>query len=191
MASNGGQAITDRELVARVLTGDRDSYAELVRAHQSRLYQLCLAYLGDPREAEEAAHVAFIKAYGALSRFRLDAAFGTWLYRIGINHCKDILKMRRRSRVRSLDAWVEETGRLPEALVQDVKETDPEAAARLKAAMAHLSEGEREVLLKVADRSDEDYGVLAKEMGLTREGVKGRLKRARAKVMAYLKRHGG
>jgi RNA polymerase sigma-70 factor (ECF subfamily) len=155
-----------------------------------------LAYLGDPREAEEAAHVAFIKAYGALSRFRSDASFGTWLFRIGINHCKDVLKARGRNRFLSLDAMLEGpdgsgSGRVPEGLVQAAPKDDSETAARLKDAMGRLSAGEREVLLKVADRSEEDYGAIGQEMGLSREGVKGRLKRARAKVIGYLKKHGG
>lgn len=175
----------------RVLSGDLDAYADLVRGHQSRLYQLCLAYLGDPSEAEEAAHVVFIKAYQALGRFRLESSFGTWLFRIGINQCKDMLKSRRRRRTQSLDGYLEETGRLPEALVQEAREDDPATRARLKAAMDRLSAGEREVLAKVAERPGEDYGALAAELGLSREGVKGRLKRARAKMAEYLKRHGG
>jgi RNA polymerase sigma-70 factor (ECF subfamily) len=151
-----------------------------------------LAYLGDPREAEEAAHVVFIKAYGSLARFRGEAAFGTWLFRIGINHCKDVLKMRRRSRVKSLDSILETTGRMPESLVQEAKADDrPESAARLREAMGRLSRGEREVLLRVADRPDEDYGSIGTEMGLTRESVKGRLKRARAKIIRFMKKRGG
>jgi len=133
--------------------------------------------------------VVFIKAYGALSRFRSESSFGTWAFRIGINHCKDVLKSRKRNKTRSLDAMVEETGRLPQALVTEARESDPETSARLKAAMERLSEGERTILTRVAERPEEDYGVLAREMGLTREGVKGRLKRARAKVTAYLKKH--
>jgi RNA polymerase sigma-70 factor (ECF subfamily) len=150
-----------------------------------------LAYLGDPREAEEAAHVAFIKAYGSLARFRGESSFGTWLFRIGINHCKDVLKMKRRSRVKSLDAMMEGTDRVPEGLVQQAKPDDSGTAAKLTEAMGRLSEGERKVLLKLAERPGEDYGVLGREMGLTREGVKGRLKRARAKIIGFLKKRGG
>jgi len=135
--------------------------------------------------------VAFIKAYGSLARFRGEASFGTWLFRIGINHCKDVLKMRRRSRVKSLDAMLEGTDRVPEGLVQQAKADDPETAGKLKEAMGCLSEGEREVLLKLAERPDEDYGVIGHEMGLTREGVKGRLKRGRAKIIHFLKKRGG
>jgi RNA polymerase sigma-70 factor, ECF subfamily len=176
-------------MISRILAGDRDLYAELVKANQSRLYQLCLAYLGDPNDAEEAAHMVFIKAYAALPRFRGDAAFGTWLFRIGINQCKDILKMRRRSRTNSLDDLLGTTNRLPSALVQNVSTPDPEMSVRLNSAMKKLSRGERVVLNRVAENPTVDYGVLGKEMGLSRESVKSHLKRARAKILGFLRKH--
>jgi len=140
--------------------------------------------------------VAFIKAYGSLARFRGEASFGTWLFRIGINHCKDVLKMRSRNRARSLVALLEGTevsgaGRMPASLVQEAKADDPSGpSVHLQEAMGHLSKGEREVLLRVADKPGEDYGSIGLEMGLTREGVKGRLKRARAKVIRFMKKRG-
>jgi len=172
------------------LSGDRDLYAELVKAQQSRLYQLCLSYLGDAHEAEEAAHVVFIKAYRSLSAFRGSSSFGTWLFRIGINQCKDVLKKRSRSRATSLDAILENEGRVPISLIEKSPWDAAEIADIPPEALKRLSRGERDVLLCFADNSGEDYAEIGKRMGLTREAVKGRLKRAREKIQAYLKRHG-
>ena len=182
--------IEEKEIISRVLSGDRDLYVLLVRAHQAQVYQLCLAFLSDPHEAEEAAQSAFIKAYKALGRFRGNAAFRTWITRIGINHCKDVLNSWRRNLFVSLDSLLEDGAPVPQALVAE-PEREPEAIKTVpEAALRRLSKGERAVLELAGKGATLDYGAMGKELGLTRDGVKGRLKRARLKVRKYLKRKG-
>ncbi len=181
--------IEESEIIRRVLAGDRDLYAELVRAHQAPLYQMCLAYLKDPHAAEEAAHVSFIKAYRNLASFRGGSAFRTWLTRIGINHCKDILKKRRRDRTDSLDGMMQDLVRMPVSLVQPPEE--PSSGLQVPpAALALLSRGERAVFEAVARRPEAGYDEIGRELKLSRDGVKGRLKRAREKIQSYLGRSG-
>lgn len=103
-------AIDERSLVQRIVTGDRDAYAELVRAHQARILRVCTALLGDPMLAEDAAQETFLKAYQSLASFRGQSAFGTWLYRIAANRCLDLLRKRQREHTESWDALVEESG---------------------------------------------------------------------------------
>lgn len=181
--------IDEKELIERILSGGRDLYGELVRRHQARLYQLCLAFLGDRHEAEEAAQDVFIKAYGALARFQGQSSFRTWLTRVGINHCKDVLRSRRRSRCVSLDRLLEDGTVLPESLV--VREAEGVSSPREvpRGVWSRLSRGEREVLKRAGEGDRLDYAAIGKALGLTRDGVKGRLKRARGKVKAFLRRH--
>ena len=181
--------IEESEIIKRVLAGDRDLYAELVRAHQAPLFQMCLAYLKDPHAAEEAAHVSFIKAYRNLASFRGGSAFRTWLTRIGINHCKDILKKHRRERTDSLDGMMQDLVRMPESLVQPPEEPSSGLQVQVPpAALALLSRGEREVFEAVARRPEAGYDEIGRELKLSRDGVKGRLKRAREKIQSYLSR---
>lgn len=181
--------IDESDIIRRVLEGDRDLYAELVRAHQAPLFQMCLAYLKDAHAAEEAAHESFIKAYRNLASFRGGSSFRTWLTRIGINHCKDVLKKRRRDRTDSLDGLLEGAVRMPVSLVQDARE--PVSEWRVPpAALALLSRGERAVFEAVAARPEAGYDEIGKELKLSRDGVKGRLKRAREKIQSYLATHG-
>ena len=161
----------------------------MVRAHQTSLFQLCLAFLGDRHEAEDAAQGVFLKAYRSLASFRGGSAFRTWLTRIGINHCKDLLKKRRRRKVVSLDAFLETAQRMPESLVQVLPE---EAHPRRKfppEALGKLSRGERVVFERVVGNPEAGFDEIAKELGLSRDGVKGRLKRARVKIQTYLRKH--
>lgn len=74
---------------ARAKRGDAKAYEALVRAHASFAYNLALRTLGDEVEAEDAAQEAFVRAWRGLPRFRDEARFRTWLYRIVVNQCYD------------------------------------------------------------------------------------------------------
>ena len=86
---------TDREcdqlLVERAQAGDRGAFDLLVAKYQRRLMRLVSRLIHDQAEAEDVVQETFIKAYRALRHFRGEAAFYTWLYRIGINTAKNML----------------------------------------------------------------------------------------------------
>src|SRR5215216_7790147 len=81
----------DRQLVARAQRGDKQAFELLVEKYQRKLARLLSRFIRDPAEVEDVTQEAFIKAYRALSSFRGDSAFYTWLYRIGINTAKNYL----------------------------------------------------------------------------------------------------
>lgn len=82
---------SDQLLVERVQAGDRRAFDILVSKYQRRLMRLVSRLIHDPAEVEDVVQETFIKAYRALRHFRGDAAFYTWLYRIGINTAKNTL----------------------------------------------------------------------------------------------------
>jgi RNA polymerase sigma-70 factor, ECF subfamily len=86
----------DEDLVLRVQQGDKSAFDLLVIKYQHKIIQLVNRYVKDPSEAQDVAQEAFIKAYRALSNFRGDSAFYTWLYRIAINTAKNYLVSRSR-----------------------------------------------------------------------------------------------
>jgi len=81
----------DQILVERVQRGDKKAFELLVSKYQRKLMRLVSRLVYDQAEAEDVVQEAFIKAYRALPNFRGDAAFYTWLYRIGINTAKNYL----------------------------------------------------------------------------------------------------
>ncbi|WP_342113585.1 RNA polymerase sigma factor RpoE [Pseudoduganella sp. OTU4001] len=92
------KADPDRELVERARAGERAAFDLLVARYQRRLLRLVLRLLRDPAEAEDVVQETFLKAYRALPRFRGEAAFFTWLYRIAVNGARNaILRRRQRS----------------------------------------------------------------------------------------------
>lgn len=79
----------DSDLARQAAGGDERAYGVLVRRHKGRLYSLLRHYLGDPEEAREAAHEAFIAAWAALDRYDPARPFGAWLRTIAINKARD------------------------------------------------------------------------------------------------------
>jgi RNA polymerase sigma-70 factor (ECF subfamily) len=89
-------------LVAAAREGDLDAFAELVRRFEPRVRALLSRLLDDEREIEEATQDAFVQTWRSLDRFRGEAAFFTWLYRIAVNEALQRLR-RRRVQVVELD----------------------------------------------------------------------------------------
>ena len=79
----------DDRLVRKAQRGDSRAFAELVDAHQHRLFTLASRELGSAADAEDAVQETFIRAWRALPRFRAEATFSTWLYRICLNAIHD------------------------------------------------------------------------------------------------------
>jgi RNA polymerase sigma-70 factor (ECF subfamily) len=91
----GLDGLDDRALAARAAGGDRDAFDVLVVRHQRAVYHVCTRFLRNHAEASDAMQDAFIKAWRALPRFKGDAAFATWLYRVAVNTCLSRLSARR------------------------------------------------------------------------------------------------
>ena len=80
---------SDNDLARRAAAGDDQAFAALVRRHKESLYRLLRGYTGDPEDAYEAAHEAFIAAWAALGRYDPSRPFGSWLRTIAINKARD------------------------------------------------------------------------------------------------------
>ncbi len=90
------QAKTDQQdndiaLVERVQKGDKQAFNLLVQKYQYRIKHLASRFIRDSHEQEDIVQESFIKAYRAISRFRGESAFYTWLYRITVNTAKNYL----------------------------------------------------------------------------------------------------
>ena len=101
-----GQRGVDDTLVARVQRGEKTAFDLLVRKYQHKVAKLVGRYVFDRTEVEDITQEVFIKAYRAITGFRGDSAFYTWLYRIAVNTAKNYLEAQGR-RPPSTDIGVE------------------------------------------------------------------------------------
>lgn len=182
------KTLSDLEIIANVLSGDRDAYSGIVNRYQDRIYSYCLAMLADSIKAEEAAQEVFVKAYQALGRFRGEASFFTWLYRIAINHCKDVLRKTSRSKTESWEALLEKEGEKIEAMfaVSGTSEHVVEKTELITKILSCLPEKSRTLLI-LREAQGLSYEELAETTKCSIDSVKSRLKRTRQEIEKKLR----
>jgi RNA polymerase sigma-70 factor, ECF subfamily len=179
-------AVSDEltRLVAAAKAGDRSAFDEVVRATYAGAYTLAYRLTGNEEDAKDVVQEAYLRAYKGLKRFRGDAAFSTWLYRITANCAATQLTSRARHRHDDLD---------DEAAVADTRpEIDPEAGAdaaalrqRLNVALAGLPPRLRAVVV-LRDVYDLPHEAIAEELGISEAAAKVRLHRARQRLRDHL-----
>ncbi len=84
--------LNDNELIQRCQTGDMGAFRELVQKYQSKIVWLAFQMLGNYEEARDVSQETFLRVYRALANFNLNNNFYTWVYRIVVNLCIDILR---------------------------------------------------------------------------------------------------
>ncbi len=85
----------ERDCLAKARAGDGEAFGLLVRAHMKKIYALAYHMVGNAADADDVAQGAFIKAHESIERFETKASFGTWMYRITVNHALDHLRRRK------------------------------------------------------------------------------------------------
>ena len=180
----------ERKVIRRVLDGDVDAFEELVKAYETKVFNLALQMLGNKQDAQDVSQDAFIKAYKSLSSFRGDGQFWSWLNRIVSNMCLDFLRKRKRFAPASLTAEdddgdevqmdLPDTRMSPEQVLE--KKMTRDAVRR---GLASLSVESRQILLlrEIAGLSYEEISIT---LGLESGTVKSRIFRARKKLKDFL-----
>jgi RNA polymerase sigma-70 factor (ECF subfamily) len=90
---------SDEELVSRSMGGDLDSFNQLVLRWERPIYALAYRVIGREEDARDVAQETFLRAFRALSGFKGQAKFSSWLYRITLNLCRDWIRKERRTPV--------------------------------------------------------------------------------------------
>ncbi len=91
---SGDVRSADLELAGRIRSGDGAAFEALYRQHATRLYNLASRMSAGATDAEDLLQDIFLLAYRKLGSFRGDSSLGTWLYRLAMNHCLDVLRNR-------------------------------------------------------------------------------------------------
>ena len=91
---SGNVRSADLDLAARIKSGEADAFEALYRQHSGRLYNLACRMSSGPTDADDLLQDVFLLAYRKIGSYRGDASLGTWLYRLAMNHCLDVLRSR-------------------------------------------------------------------------------------------------
>ena len=165
--------------VDRPLLGSAPAeFSELYNQHSRAIYYLCLRFLSDPDKAQDATHDVFLKAFRKIGQFRGEASWRTWLYRIAINHCRNLQQAwNERHMLSNADETIFENAAARTDSPLRVLETK-ELGRRIQKALDGLPAEYRLILLLVADEqlSYEQVGALTDQ---STDAVRGKLHRAR------------
>jgi RNA polymerase sigma-70 factor, ECF subfamily len=182
----------DRELVRRAQQGDKEAFEVLVAKHQGRVFAVAGGILRNREDVEDIAQQVFLKAYFSLKRFDQRSAFSTWLYKITVNECWDLL---RKKKVRPLvfeSELSEEQAHMYQSTEQKA-DFAPDVSSQLEAKqqldqwLDCLEERDRAMLVlkEVQGFTVEE---IADMMGINGNTVKVRLFRARQRVAEKIRR---
>jgi RNA polymerase sigma-70 factor (ECF subfamily) len=174
----------DEELVAAVLAGDEQAFAELARRHKSRVFGLISRFSRNSADLEDICQDVFVQAFQRLRQFRCDSPFEHWLLRIATHKCYDYLRRRRRADETVSAEVLFASGYEPSAPETPAASADLE---KLHAALAQLPARERLVLtlLGIEERSLREIAELT---GWSVGNVKIRAFRARASLRKLLEK---
>ena len=155
---------TDKEIIERVKSGEKEAYDLLVLKYQQRVINLISRFVKNHSDALDVSQETFIKAYRALPNFRGESAFYTWLYRIAVNTAKNHLTVQSRKITKS-DYDVAEIEQI-EGNMSLTEQTTPESL---------LAKDElQETILKTIENLPEDLksAIMLREIeGLSYEGI--------------------
>ncbi len=181
-------ADVEQNLITASQRGDVESFNQLVRLYEGRIYNLCYRLLNDADAAADAAQDTFIAAFRKIGSFR-GGSFKSWVFRIATNNCYDVLRARKRRPSASLNAMLDDEERSFEPPDQGESPDDfaqrRELSSAIQRALALLPEDQRTVVV-LCDVQGMAYGEIAEIVGANLGTVKSRLSRGRARMREVL-----
>ncbi|HEY7401221.1 MAG TPA: sigma-70 family RNA polymerase sigma factor [Actinomycetota bacterium] len=167
----------DEVLVRRFNEGDREAFGLLVERHERRVYNLAFRMLGKEEDARDATQDAFVAALRKLGGFRGEARFTTWMHRVTVNACYDLLRKQARQPMLRLVGEEDEHAPEPGLPVEDHGD-EVAGTTDVERALAEVPIEFRAVLV-LHDLQDVAYDEIARILDVPVGTVKSRLHRGR------------
>ncbi len=176
----------DAYYIEEVLKGSTAAFSFLVNRHKDNVFNLAMRICGNREEAEEIAQDAFLKVYRALSEFRQNSSFATWLYRIVYNTSISYLRARRREVLSLEDFPADATDFIGCCESEEIAEKEYRNAL-INFALQRLNESDR-AIITLSYYEELSHAEISTITGISKENIKIRLHRARKKMLDDIER---
>ena len=181
--------IDDFSLIRAIQAGDHKAFESLVRRYQNQVANLIYVTMGNSDDVDDIAQEVFIRVYRSLPRFKFDASFFSWIYRITKNLCIDEIRKRKIRRVLSLDFLTEDALEKSRKNKEDITPSDSilsdERRQIVQTALQRLKPEHRDILV-LREYKDLGYSEIAETLDISLEAVKSRIFRARSELKILL-----
>ncbi len=171
----------EKSLVQKAKKGDAQAFEKLIERYYQRIFKLSFQMLGNKEDASDATQETFVKAFERIRQFRGASSFATWLYRIAINTCQDMLRDSRTIAFSQLTFEDDHAELDPTELMNSNPEdvlAKRERADLVWTALNKMPEEARQILV-LCDMQGFSYAEVASILNLPEGTVKSRLHRAR------------
>lgn len=179
---------TDNEIITRVLRGEHQLYAELVKRYQNFVFTLALRYTPGREDAEEIAQDVFIKAYKALKDFRGDSKFSTWLYSI-VNSTSITFLRKKKLDVQSLDSEHVMEAADSKDSGMSANQVEVKSKVEMVTKAIQLLSPDDAKLITLFYKAEQSLDEIAKIMNLETNTVKVKLHRARTRLKEIMEKY--
>ena len=183
----------DDRLVRSASGGDRAALEQLVRRHQTWVYNLAVRMLAHPQDAEDATQEVFVKAVTRLSSFEGRSAFRTWLYRIAVNHVLNMKRGRLEEKALTFSCYAHGLDSIPDQDPPDASSVPADLRVLIEEAkisctsgmLLCLDRGQRLVYI-LGEILDVGDAVGAELLEISAENFRQRLSRARRDLHSFM-----
>lgn len=179
---------TDNEIITRVLRGENQLYAELVKRYQNFVFTLALRYTPGREDAEEIAQDVFVKAYKALKDFRGDSKFSTWLYSI-VNSTSITFLRKKKLDVQSLDSEHVMEAADSKDSGMSANQVEVKSKVEMVTRAIQLLSPDDAKLITLFYKAEQSLDEIAKIMNLETNTVKVKLHRARTRLKEKMEKY--
>ena len=185
-AAHADEQVRDLGLVKRVRAGELDAFNRLVEAYQDYLFGVAYRILSDRDHAADAVQDAFLHAFRRLEGYR-GGSFRSWLTRIGVNACMDLLRAKRRRPSQPFPDLEDESWepRAPEDEGPEARAARAARARALSEALLRITADQRAAIV-LYDVEGYDYEEIAVLTGVSLGTVKSRIHRGRLALRTLL-----
>lgn len=178
----------EAQLLSRAKSGDLEAFEQIVALHDRRIFGLAVRLTGSVEDAKDAMQETFIRMYRKIGQIDQSRSLGPWLYAVTVNVCRDMGRVRQRSRVIPMDEW---TARAPDpAANPEGLFSGREREGHLRAGLRTLPEKERAALL-LREMEGLSTDEVARILGSSPATVRSQISTARVKLRKFFARHLG
>ena len=180
--------MNEEQLIQRASGGDMAAFNELLGLHEKRMYGICLRMCRNPEDAQDCLQEAMLRVFRAITGFKGQSTFSTWLYRITMNACIDELRRRKNAPQVSMEALMEDGWTQPDPEeTPEQRAVSSEQRSRLSALIHQLPEDMRAavVLRDIQGFSYEEISaILDTNVGTVKSRISRGRERLREKILA-------